>query len=98
VGYHYVIEGDGSVRRGRAPNTMGAHAKGANSDSIGICIVGDNTRHDRKWTVAQRKSAAKLITSLRMVWGHLPLRMHREVGTTDTECPGLDSLPATLET
>lgn len=40
VGYHYVIRRDGTVEKGRDENVIGAHVRGFNSDSIGICLVG----------------------------------------------------------
>lgn len=41
VGYHYVIEKDGTTRQARKDDEGGAHAIGANFNSIGICLVGD---------------------------------------------------------
>lgn len=41
VGYHYVIEKDGTVRQARKDNEEGCHAIGANTNSLGICLVGD---------------------------------------------------------
>lgn len=40
IGYHYVIELDGTVHVGRSEDVIGAHCKGHNSFSIGICYVG----------------------------------------------------------
>lgn len=40
IGYHYVIRIDGTVEKGRDLDRPGAHAKGHNIDSIGICWVG----------------------------------------------------------
>jgi len=40
IGYHYVIELDGSVKLGRPLDREGAHTIGRNHDSIGICYVG----------------------------------------------------------
>ena len=53
IGYHYVItngqiphkrqyeaENDGIIQEGRSIDKMGAHVKGHNADSIGICLVG----------------------------------------------------------
>lgn len=40
VGYHYLIKLDGKVQIGRTLDTVGAHVKGHNSRSIGICYVG----------------------------------------------------------
>jgi len=41
VGYHYVIEKDGSLRQARKEWEEGAHTKGENFRSIGICLVGN---------------------------------------------------------
>ena len=40
IGYHFVIEVDGTIARGRPIVRSGAHAKGFNSRSIGICLIG----------------------------------------------------------
>ena len=40
IGYHWVVELDGSLHAGRPEEVSGAHCKGHNSDSIGICYVG----------------------------------------------------------
>ncbi len=40
IGYHYVIRRDGRHEKGRAHETVGAHVKGYNGSSLGICMVG----------------------------------------------------------
>ena len=91
IGYHFVIEKDGIIVGGRPIDVMGAHAKSANVDSLGICIVGDNTHPERTWRPAQISSANLLIASLRTVLGYgLTVHGHRDVGTTATECPGVE--------
>jgi len=40
IGYHWVIEGDGSLHRGRDEEVIGAHVGGFNDHSIGICVTG----------------------------------------------------------
>lgn len=40
IGYHYVIRRNGTVEKGRPDEVVGAHAKGYNLDSIGICLIG----------------------------------------------------------
>ena len=40
VGYHYLIGRGGEVVQGRPIEMVGAHAKGHNSDSIGIALFG----------------------------------------------------------
>lgn len=40
IGYHYVIRLDGTVETGRPLWMVGAHCKGHNLHSIGICYIG----------------------------------------------------------
>lgn len=40
IGYHIVVRKNGSVEFGRPFNVVGAHCKGYNRESIGICWVG----------------------------------------------------------
>lgn len=40
IGYHYVIDLDGTIEKGRAENETGAHAIGHNTTSLGICYIG----------------------------------------------------------
>lgn len=37
----FAVGGEGSVYEGRGWETVGAHAAGTNSQSIGIAIIGD---------------------------------------------------------
>jgi len=41
IGYHKVVEANGSIVNGRSESTQGAHAKGANMGTLGVCVVGD---------------------------------------------------------
>lgn len=49
VGYHYVIDLDGRVESGRHPDEVGAHVKGFNSRSIGICMIGKDRFTGEQW-------------------------------------------------
>jgi len=40
IGYHWFIELDGTLKQGRHESRSGAHAKGFNSASIGVCYAG----------------------------------------------------------
>ena len=40
IGYHFVIQRNGEVDEGRPIEQTGAHVKGHNHDSIGICYIG----------------------------------------------------------
>jgi hypothetical protein len=40
IGYHFYIELDGTIKKGRDIDKTGAHCKGHNRNSIGICYCG----------------------------------------------------------
>ena len=90
IGYHYIVYPDGSVHPGRPVARPGAHAKGANADSIGIALVGrfDGDRDpppSEQWVgmlVLCRQLCERYSLTGHDVYGH------REVGTTATVCPG----------
>lgn len=88
IGYHYFIEGDGVVVRGRGESVMGAHALGANRNSLGICLAGDF--RDTVPTQDQLDALDVLLDDLlfRYDLGMDSVLPHQEVGSTKTECPG----------
>ena len=47
IGYHAVILENGTVQAGRPIYWTGAHCRGHNSDSLGVCLIGkgDYTHH-----------------------------------------------------
>ena len=97
IGYHYVVRKDGTVEQGRPHWTIGSHAYGKNSESIGIHLSGDFT--EASPTEAQIESTALLIANLCTDYG-LPIDRqhvfgHREVG--ESSCPG-DVLFGMLDT
>lgn len=59
IGYHFVVGLDGMVYTGRHIEEVGAHVQGANSDSIGICMIGTD-----KFTQAQFDSLKKTVIGL----------------------------------
>jgi N-acetylmuramoyl-L-alanine amidase len=67
VGYHYFIKRDGVVEQGRPITQVGAHTKGHNSRSVGICYAGGlDSNHDPEdnRTPEQIESLQRLITEL----------------------------------
>ena len=63
AGYHYFISRDGKIFRGRPENTVGSHAKGFNSESIGICFEGDYMVQDMP--KAQLEAGKELVAYLK---------------------------------
>ncbi|WP_290890622.1 N-acetylmuramoyl-L-alanine amidase [Arenimonas sp.] len=49
IGYHFVIDVDGTVLTGRGLDEPGAHAAGFNAESIGICLVGTASYTRAQW-------------------------------------------------
>lgn len=93
IGYHFVIgngtlSGDGEVEPGRKVPRRGAHARGANEDSLGICLVGNF--NEARPTPLQMVSLGSLLRSLLSRYS-LPasaITLHRLVRGSSTECPG----------
>lgn len=86
VGYHYVIEHDGSIRAARSEDEIGAHDTGENLNSVGICFAGNF--NETSPTVEQVKAYAELVHEIRGTW-RIPIihiEPHRLDDTTD--CPG----------
>jgi N-acetylmuramoyl-L-alanine amidase len=94
IAYHYLIENVGgrpTAVLGRPLRFRGSHAKGANFDSVGVCVIGNfNTTEVTDETFAVLMS---LLADLCTVFGltEQAIVAHQQAGTTSTECPG-DSL------
>ncbi len=89
VGYHYVVGQLGMIQPARSTSYMGAHAKGSNFDSIGVCLVGNNTEERNRWTREQVWALQRLWESARIIWPGIEIYGHRDV-SSGTECPGVD--------
>ena len=93
IGYHFVIYLDGSIHVGRALAKAGAHCKGYNAHSIGVCYIGGvaadgKTPKDTR-TDAQKESLVKLITELRQQFPNASVHGHREFA--NKACPCFDA-------
>ena len=59
VGYHWFIRKSGQLEKGRDEKDIGAHVRGHNRDSIGICFSGEYNFTDDQFLTAK-----KLVRSL----------------------------------
>lgn len=78
IGYHFVIRRSGRIENGRPAKKPGAHAKGHNADSIGICLVGgidDKGKPQNNFTEAQELALRKLLGELCRVYKVAPARI-----------------------
>ena len=95
IGYHYVIRRGGEVEVGRDLDAVGAHARGHNSKSIGICLAGGkgSNKDDRPlehYKMVQMSQLALLVRSLRIVLpGIRHVIGHNDV-TDAKSCPGFN--------
>lgn len=83
IGYHYVIDLDGCAQSGRSLAEPGAHAKGYNAASVGICLIGGQEKTAR-YTWAQWSELARLVRSLSndyLVPLQSPRRLYGKRGT-----------------
>ena len=86
VGYHWVVEQDGSVKQARQENEIGAHDSGENFNSIGICLAGNfNLRYPSELATA---SAALLVKQIRSRWPIPVTRIEPHRWDDNTSCPG----------
>jgi N-acetyl-anhydromuramyl-L-alanine amidase AmpD len=87
IGYHYVVRRNGEIEKGRPDRLPGAHARGANRNSIGIVWVGTTNPSPE-----QEKSLFSLIHFL---MGKYDVKIenvlgHCEAVKTDKTCPNLN--------
>lgn len=91
IGYHYVIRRDGSLEVGRDEAKVGAHVKGHNQGSLGICLVGGTTLAGEpmyNFTGAQMVRLKALMRTL--MARHKSARVHGHNEFSDKACPTFD--------
>lgn len=93
IGYHYIIYRDGSIHTGRDEYVIGAHCKGHNSNSIGVCYIGGvaadgKTPKDTR-TTEQKQSLVKLLKELKAKYPQASIHGHRDFSSK--ACPSFDA-------
>lgn len=91
IGYHYVIRLDGTIEQGRPLEMTGAHCKGHNARSIGICYIGGLDPKDRPKdtrTPAQKDSLWALVQALLKQFPNATIHGHNEFA--NKACPCFD--------
>lgn len=96
IGYHWVIRLMGAVEAGRPEAFAGAHVRGHNGGTLGICLVGGlrretgpNTGQDTR-TEAQKAACVRLIRDIQARHPHATRVLgHRDL--VATQCPGYDA-------
>ncbi len=91
IGYHYIIQIDGTVEKGRPVEKAGAHVRGHNRSSIGVTYVGGvdkNLKPKDTRTCEQKESLEKLILELADCYPGSTLHGHNEF--SNKACPSFD--------
>jgi N-acetylmuramoyl-L-alanine amidase len=85
IGYHYVIGRDGKCEAGRPEYWQGAHVKGVNDQSLGVCLIGRT-----HFTAAQLTCLETLLRQWQMRYPGAVILGHRDAADTPKTCPNFD--------
>lgn len=85
IGYHKVILRSGKIENGRPEFWIGAHVKGKNKNSLGICLIGTD-----KFTNKQFLSLKKLLLKWKKKYPNAEIIGHRDAIKTKKTCPNFD--------
>lgn len=93
IGYHFYIEVDGAIKKGRNIEKMGAHTKGQNRNSIGVCYAGGvesdgKTPKDTR-NESQKDSLRAVLRTLKAMYPHATIHSHNEFAAK--ACPSFDA-------
>lgn len=93
IGYHFLIDRNGAQGKGRPIERVGAHVRGHNRGTIGVCLIGGHgaASTDKfldNFTEAQDESLRTMIGDLWSYYGHLIVSGHNEYAAK--ACPGFD--------
>lgn len=90
IGYHYVIYLDGTTHIGRPLHLAGAHVRGHNHDSVGVCYVGgldEKGKSKDTMTPAQDIAFIQLVKAMRLMFGeHLTIHGHNDFAKKACPC------------
>ena len=85
IGYHAVIERDGRRVAGRPEYWQGAHVRGHNGESLGVCLVG---RAD--FTPAQMASLREVLAEWQARYPQAVICGHCDFPSTEKTCPNFN--------
>lgn len=84
IGYHFLVNKNGTIERGRPEKAVGAHTHGYNTGSIGICFEGDYMYE--VMPTKQLEAGKQLIGWLKGRYPITSVKVHKDFNAT--ECPG----------
>lgn len=95
VGYHDIIRRNGLLEKGRPVDKPGAHAKGHNEHTIGVCLIGGIDQQgnpDFNFTDRQMRTLRDYINQSRDTHNLTQKQIvgHRDLPGVDKACPCFD--------
>ena len=94
IGYHFLIDRDGTVAKGRPLEKVGAHVQGRNTGTIGVSLFGGHgsaatDKFADHFTPAQEAALVKLLADLRKQYPTITrISGHNEFAAK--ACPGFN--------
>lgn len=83
IGYHYYITRDGKIHKGRKDSMQGAHTKGKNRNSLGVCYEGSYFP-----SMKQINSLIKLYTKIKNKYDIDIEKWYGHYQFANKDCPG----------
>lgn len=93
IGYHFVIRRNGKIELGRSLDVRGAHVRGHNAASIGVCYVGgvdENMNPEDNRTAEQLRSMELLVSLLWAMFPDADVLGHCDFPGVTKACPSFD--------
>ena len=87
IGYHKVITRSGKIENGRPEYWIGAHVKGKNNVSLGVCLIGKTS-----FTKKQFTSLERVLKKWKTLYPNAKIIGHKDIGNTNKTCPNFDVL------
>jgi N-acetylmuramoyl-L-alanine amidase len=90
IGYHDVIRRDGTLEKGRDISIAGAHAKGHNFSSIGVCLIGGvdgNGKSEDNFAIIQKQNLRVYLDFMLLRFPDAEILGHRDIEGVKKECP-----------
>lgn len=92
IGYHYVVDLDGTIEPGRDVTIAGAHTTGHNADSIGVCYIGgaDTDMKPKDTRTDEQKTALRLLLKY-LVQKYPGAKIYGHRDFANKSCPSFDA-------
>ena len=91
IGYHYVVDLDGTIEKGRPESEIGAHTVGHNRYSIGVVYVGGLDKNGKPKDTRTEEQKEALLEILRQLLSKYPkATIHGHNEFAKKACPCFD--------